>query len=393
MKWPLLASLGSTAEKYLYTDSNSCLIKLGLIAESIVRLMFTLDKIPEPQEDNTQANRIRILKREGLLPKDIDDILYAIRISRNDAVHDGYESIEQAKILLDFAFKLGIWFMQTYGDWNYEPLVFVMPEDTSRDKDFEAIIEAQEEKIKQLTKKQTTPSNGAEVSITDRRKRANTSADKLNLSEKETRYLIDEQLRKVGWEVDTLNLRYSKGTRPHKGKNLAIAEWPTNSTVLSKGSVDYALFVGTQLVGILEAKRYFTDIPSVIDYQCKDYAKHIKAEHSAYIVDKWGEYQVPFLFATNGRKYLKQIEIKSGIWSLDARKSTNIPKPQQGWVSPDGLLELLEKDIDKAEKELKDTGYDLLTDKDGLNLRPYQIEAIRAAEQAVIDGQQSILLS
>ena len=382
------------AEKYIYTDSNTCLIKLGSLAEFLVRLMFTLDKIQEPQEDNTHANRIRILKREGLLPKDIDDILFAIRISRNDAVHDGYESIEQAKILLEFAYKLSIWFMQTYGDWNYEPLEFVMPEDTSRDIDFKAVIKAQEEKIKLLTEKiKNAPSNEADVSLADRRKRANTSADKIYLSEKETRYLIDKQLRKVGWEVDTLNLRYSKGIRPQKGRNLAIAEWPTDSTVGSGGYADYALFVGAKLVGIIEAKRNLTDIPSVIDYQCKDYAQHIKPEHAAYLVYKWGEYQVPFLFATNGRKYLKQIEVKSGIWFLDARRLTNIPKAQQGWVSPDGLLELLEKDIDKAEQELKNTRYDLLTDKDGLNLRPYQIEAIKAAEQAVIEGQQSILLS
>lgn len=356
--------------------------------------MFRLDNIPEPQEDNTHANRIRILKREGLLPKDINDIIYAIRISRNDAIHNGYASTEQAKIILEFADKLGIWFMQTYCDWTFEPSDFVMPDDIRNDIDFKAVIEAQEEKIKQLTEKiKTVPSDETDVTLIDRRKRANNSADKINLSEKETRYLIDKQLRKVGWEVDTLNLRYSKGTRPQRGRNLAIAEWPTDSTVGSGGYADYALFVGTKLVGIIEAKRNLSDIPSVIDYQCKDYAQHIKAEHSTYLIYKWGEYQVPFLFATNGRKYMKQIEVKSGIWFLDARKSTNIPKAQQGWVSPDGLLELLEKDIDKAEQDLKNTRYDLLTDKDGLNLRPYQIEAIKAAEQAVIEGQQSILLS
>ncbi|MBC9786530.1 type I restriction-modification system endonuclease [Heliobacterium chlorum] len=395
-KWPLLASLGSMAEKYLYTDSNSCLIKLGLFAESIVRHMFALDNItePQPQQENTHANRIKVLKKEGLLPKDIDDILYAIRTTRNDAVHDGYESTERAKILLEFAHKLGIWFMQTYGDWDYEPAEFVLPEDISLDSKFKSIIEAQEAKIKQLTDMiQTTPAIGTEVSISDRRKRANNSADKINLSEKETRYLIDEQLRKVGWEADTINLRYSKGTRPQKGRNLAIAEWPTDSEVGNGGYADYALFAGTQLVGIIEAKRHFADIPSVIDYQCKDYAKNIKPEHSGYLISKWGDYQVPFLFATNGRKYLKQLETKSGIWFLDARKSTNIPKAEQGWASPQGLMELLEKDIDKADKELRDTGYDLLTDKGGLNLRPYQIKAIQAAEKSVIGGQQSILLS
>ena len=33
------------------------------------------------------------------------------------------------------------------------------------------------------------------------------------MTEDETRMLIDEQLRQVGWDADTNNLRYSKGTR------------------------------------------------------------------------------------------------------------------------------------------------------------------------------------
>ena len=393
-KWPLLASLGSTAEKYIYNDSNSCLMKLGLFGESVVHLMIMLDNISKPQEDNTHANRIKILKNEGLLPKDIDDILYALRISRNKAAHDGFESTEQAKILIELAYKLGIWFMQTYGDWNFEPVEFVIPRDTSNEIDFKAIVKAQEEKIKELTEKiETTSTAGTAVTTAERRKRANESADKVKLSEKETRYIIDEQLRKVGWEADTINLRYSKGTRPQKGRSIAIAEWPTDSTVGDRGAVDYALFAGTQLIGVVEAKRYYTDIPSVIDYQCKDYARMIKSEHAAYVISKWGDYQVPFLFATNGRKYLKQLEIKSGIWFLDARKSVNIPKAQQGWASPSGLIELLKKDLDKANEELMDTGYELLSDNDGLNLRPYQISAVKSAEQAVLEGRQTVLLS
>lgn len=393
-RWSLLASVGMMAEKYIYTDPNSCLIKLGLFAESIVRLIFTLDNLAEPQMDNTHANRIRILKNEGLLPKDIDDILYALRAARNKAAHDGYESVEQASILIEFAYKLGVWFMQTYGEWSYEPTGFVIPEDTSKDIDYKAVIKQQEDKIQELAENiQKTSSIGYVVSIADRRKRSQSTADKINLSEKETRYLIDEQLRKVGWEVDTLTVRYSKGTRPQRDKNLAIAEWPTESTVGDRGYVDYALFVGTQLVGVVEAKRHFADIPSVIDYQCKDYAKNIKAEHAGYLLGRWEDYQVPFLFATNGRKYLKQLETKSGIWFLDARKSTNIARALQGWVSPQGVMELLAQDIDKANQDLQNTAYDLLIDKDGLNLRDYQIRAIKAAEQAVRDGKQTVLLS
>lgn len=204
---------------------------------------------------------------------------------------------------------------------------------------------------------------------------------------------IDAQLRSYGWEADTSNLRYSKGTRPQKGKNLAIAEWPTDSTIGTKGAADYALFVGTKLVAVVEAKRAMTDIPSVINNQCKDYARTIKAAHNEYVIDDWNRYKVPFVFATNGRKYLKQIDIKSGIWFLDLRQPFNAPKALQGWISPQGIMENLEKDIVAANAKLCNTPYDLLRDPDGLNLRKYQIRAIEAAEKAVIDGKQAVLLS
>jgi type I restriction enzyme R subunit len=391
--FPVLAQIGSTAEEYLYSDTNSCLIKLGLLGETIVNMMLKLDNIAPPSYDNTHANRIKLLKKNGLLPKDIDDILYSLRMTRNKAVHANYDSFEDSKILLEMAHSLAVWFMQTYGDWQYQSEGFVLPEDKSKQVDYEAIIKEKEELIKKLTEQSEKAKVGKSIPVEERVKRASTAAEHINLSEKETRYLIDEQLRKVGWEVDTINLRYSKGTRPQKGKNIAIAEWPTNSTVSNRGYADYALFVGLQLVGIVEAKRAFTDIPSVIDYQCKDYAKEIKETHASYQIGSWNEYKVPFLFATNGRKYLKQLETKSGIWFLDARQSSNIPKALQGWMSPDGMMELLEKDIASANESLEKTPYDLLRDKDGLNLREYQIEAIEAAENAIIEGKQTALLS
>ena len=83
------------------------------------------------------------------------------------------------------------------------------------------------------------------------------AANRRPKTEAETRCLIDEQLRQVGWEADSTALRYSKGCRPAKGRNLAIAEWPTDKVPGNeeKGYADYALFVGEKLVGIIEAKK------------------------------------------------------------------------------------------------------------------------------------------
>ena len=44
-RFPVLANFGELAEKYLYSDSNSCLMKLGMIGETIVNLCFTYDRI------------------------------------------------------------------------------------------------------------------------------------------------------------------------------------------------------------------------------------------------------------------------------------------------------------------------------------------------------------
>lgn len=91
--FPVLAQFGQKAEAYLYSDSNSCLMKLGMIGETVVNLMFTYDRIALPIE-NTAVNRITTLFREGLLPQDLVDILHALRKTRNKAVHDNYSSVD-----------------------------------------------------------------------------------------------------------------------------------------------------------------------------------------------------------------------------------------------------------------------------------------------------------
>ena len=391
--WPALAQIGAAAESYVYSDANACLYKLGMFGERLILEIFAFEHIKEPTIDNTHANRIRLLKREGLIPKKIDDILYALRKTRNDAVHAGADSVEDAKTLLSMTYNLAVWFMEVYGDWGYIAPAFVMPENVVQP-DYESIIKEQEEKIVALSKQVEAVSTAASTKTSkERAEKGKTASESMELSEAETRYLIDEQLRKFSWEADTNTLRYSKGIRPQKGRNLAIAEWPTDSAVGKNGYADYALFVGLKLVGIVEAKKAAIDIPSVIDHQCKEYAKGIKGEHQEYIINQWGAYKVPFVFATNGRKYLKQIETKSGIWYLDLRNGANAPKALQGWISPQGLMEQLEKDITAANSALQNTPFDLLRDPDGLNLRKYQINAIEAAEQAVIDGKQTVLLS
>ncbi len=390
-QFPVLENFGSLAERYVYTDVNSCLLKLGMIGETIVNLMFRYDRLPL-SIDNTAVARIDALLQEGMLPRDICDILHALRKARNRAVHENYESGEEGRALLEMAYSLCEWFMQTYGDWDYESRPFVMPlppaENISPGKAEEKAIE--EELMKEA---ETKAAVAKKVDSAERKQKAFRAASGRVRSEAETRYMIDMQLRQAGWEADTQTMRYARGTRPQKGRCMAIAKWPTLSGTGKKGFADYALFADRKLVAIIEAKALHKDIPSVIDYQCKDYARNIRKEDALYQAGTWGSYRVPFVFATNGRPYLEQLATRSGIWFLDLRAPSNAPRALRGWMSPEGLLEMLRESAAAGSRALGEMPYDFLRDENGLALRAYQVEAIKAAEQAITEGRRNVLLA
>ncbi|MGY0373966.1 type I restriction-modification system endonuclease [Clostridium sp. JNZ J1-5] len=392
-KWSILSELGSLAERNLYRDSNTSLIKLGMFGELIVKYIFAFEGIDEPNEDNTHVARIRILKKGELLPDEIDNILYMLRRKRNDAAHEGYESIEEAKELLNLAYKLGIWFMQVYGDWGFEPKEFIMPREEQTYKEFNEIAKDYEERLAKLqVELEELKEAQTQKEILERRKKSSIAAQSIEFTEAQTRNLIDAQLREAGWEADTKELRYSKGIRPEKGRNMAIAEWPTSSKEKTNGFVDYALFIGTKLAAVIEAKKSSKDVIGNM-VESKIYAKGIKAEHNEYVISSWGEYKVPFLFVSNGRKYISEIKEKSGVHFLDCRKSTNHPKALHGWYSPEKLKDMLAQDLDKSNKKLEDLSFNLLINQEGVGLRYYQVEAIRAVEKAIIEGRKSALIT
>jgi type I restriction enzyme R subunit len=204
----------------------------------------------------------------------------------------------------------------------------------------------------------------------------------VDLDEAATRVLIDQQMRDAGWEVDTKELRHPAGTRPQKGKFLAIAEWPTD-----EGPADYVLFDGLIALGVVEAKKARKDVSAALK-QSKRYSRGFRAHSEAVLANgAWGEYRVPFLFATNGRPYLKQLETKSGIWFCDVRRPTNLARPLLGWYSPEGLKGLFKQNIDAAEQRLTDDPSDYLP------LRKYQFAAIFAVEAAIRAGKTEVLLA
>jgi len=97
---------------------------------------------------------------------------------------------------------------------------------------------------------------------------------------------------------------------------------------------------------------------------------------------------VPFVFAANGRSYLKQIETESGIWFRDTRRSGNHRRALVDWPTPNGLSGLLEIDQDAAEAALKSQPFEF-----GFPLRQYQESAIRAVEAALSAERRAMLVA
>ena len=392
--WQGLAKIGEMAEYMLYKDPNTAIMKLRQFGEELVKLMlkaenFSYDKNVLP------VDRILILKRAGLIPEDIDRILTTLRKKGNDAIHNYYGDEKKAETFLSLAVKLGAWFQEVYGTdylFQSESVEYKKPENIDYEKEYQRLVERTDEIEKELENIKTVP----HLASREDRKKLISKKKEIEFTEEETRLIIDKQLADAGWEVDTKLLNYKLNkTLPEKKKNLAIAEWPCIKENRRKGFADYALFLGEKLYGILEAKRLNIDIPTALNVDSRIYAKGVEIFENVKFCDgsPFGEYKVPFLFSSNGRGYNKDLPEKSGIWFLDARKESNLPKILKGFYSPKDLKELLEKDEDIANQKLKEESFEYLESKIGLGLRYYQIDAIRSVEESLISGKKKVLLT
>ncbi|MFP6801362.1 MAG: type I restriction-modification system endonuclease, partial [Pseudomonas sp.] len=226
-------------------------------------------------------------------------------------------------------------------------------------------------------------------------KRTQQAASSFDLTEDLTRILIDQQLTDAGWQADSLDLTYNKGARPEKGQNKAIAEWPTCSP---KACADYVLFAGLTPIAIVEAKRKRVNIADRIP-QAERYAREfvLSAEHQqpwlqAGQVQPWGDGQgghflVPFVFACNGRPFIKQLAELSGTWFRDLRSPANTRRALQDFHTPGDLENLLKRNRIEAQARLEAEGFTYL------KLHDYQEKAIRAVEQALASNQRDCLLA
>ena len=381
-----LARLGLLAEKYLLDDPNTSLIKLRqygeLLAQTVSAQMEMYKNEPESQYD-----LLLRLRMENVLADEIYQLFSEIRRAGNDASHNGGGDYPRALSCLKIAWQLGIWFERTFYRHDFTPAEFFTPtvrdENTVLRQELENLA-AETARVKAALAEQQNAAEKKQSRTFDKyRAAAQSASQQIQLDEPATRQMIDAQLTQAGWEADTLTLRYANGTRPERGRNLAIAEWPTNS-----GPADYVLFIGLTPIAVVEAKRKNIDVSASL-VQAKRYSRDFfLTEEMQSPGGPWHEYRIPFVFSANGRPYLRQLETASGIWFNDLREPTNLSHPLDGWYSPLGLRQLLKRDIAAAQRQLQEEPFNY-----GFALREYQKNAILAVEKGIADGQRAMLIA
>jgi len=296
---PVFLQLASTAEQVFASDPNTTLIKLRQLGEALAQDLASRAGI-EFDATTTQSDLLYKLSREIQLDQNIRSLFHTLRVEGNKATHEFRTQHREAMDGLKVARALAIWYHQCFGKnaHAFKPGPFVTPADPSAPlRDLQSQIEqlktqlsessqqlesnqqlagllkreaeeyavlaeqmdAESRSHKQLAaeheaalhtlrseheqslkalQQQLAAQPQASQQVAKRTQQASSSFD---LSEDLTRILIDQQLIDAGWQADSLDLTYSKGARPEKGKNKAIAEWPTSSP---KACADYVLFAG-----------------------------------------------------------------------------------------------------------------------------------------------------
>jgi primosomal protein N' len=97
--------------------------------------------------------------------------------------------------------------------------------------------------------------------------------------------------------------------------------------------------------------------------------------------------RIPFVYGTNGRPFLQQLQTKSGIWFRDVRQANHHGRALLGWHSPNALKKLLEADSARSEEKLQAEPFSYFS------LRDYQVRAAQAVAASIANGQRECLVA
>ena len=434
---PLMHALLVSAEAAYYTAPAHTLVQTRKFAEALVNKVAQANQLEVPEQADF-LSRIRLLENRLKLKADFVSVLHTLRINGNKGAHDTETNHTDALTSLRLSYKVAQWLytltkkeIKAFPEFQapvdptlearrmrFELMELQQQLRTAKDKHavnqdiqhknaeleaenlklkqqqeteaqaLKAQLAALAAKVKELEQQQSQPISETVLEEAQ----LDVANESFELSEAETRELIDRQLQLAGWEADTQVITYSNGVRPQKGLNLAIAEYPTLLDG-EDGFADYVLFHGLIPVAVVEAKKRNKTVSHYIR-QAERYSQGFQFDadmQKPYDSAPWSSeeksFHIPFLYSCNGKKYSNRLIDESGIWFRDVRHPSNISKPLHGFHSPEGLKHKLEQNIAVADEYLEET--DILP----FNDRPYQREGIKAVERAIAQCRERTLLA
>ena len=122
-----LGNLGRLAESYFQDDPSTSLIKLRQFGERLTQRHAALVG-SAVQEGETQADALRRLQYERVIPERVLDFLHHVRKLGNAAVHAGAGTHREALTCLKMAVQLGAWHLRaSTGEKDFATGPFLPP--------------------------------------------------------------------------------------------------------------------------------------------------------------------------------------------------------------------------------------------------------------------------
>jgi type I restriction enzyme R subunit len=360
--WPELAELAGHAEKYIFDDPQSALVKLRCFAEILVGVIYREYQLPSQATDKF-VDRLQATVFVSSVDSAILELLHTIRKIGNSAVHEG--KTPKGDIL---------WLLKEVHTLSYWLLLTTKKIEKSDVKQFKSPIKTalvltptkdpeHQERLKQALTELDAAKTAEEIAVRENarlkhklsqveqaefKQASDVAKSSLELNEAETRRrLIDTELHSRGWHID---LVYGKNTE-QVSREEEVDGQPTATGI---GYSDYVLWDDNgKPLAVIEAKR---------TRESAEKGRHQATLYADSLEKKYG--QRPIVFYTNGYD----------IYICDDAQGYS-PRKLYSYYSKESLQYLIRQRSER--KSLLKT--EIKTEIAG---RDYQIEAItRICEQ------------
>ncbi|MET9028331.1 DEAD/DEAH box helicase family protein [Nocardia sp. NPDC004168] len=422
----LLAIYGAQAEANVYTDANGALVHTRQFGEVLAELLATQAGL-HLENGITQVARLHRLRKAGLLTARVEEAFTVLRKAGNDAAHAHSFDRQRALNSLRSAFALGTWYYRVITD-DRAVIEFVPPveAETLDPAEHEALKQAFDEHKLALTEAhlrlseqadivlaweraqveaeskiakarlaqeelraqnaelnveierlkavheqtiaaaQETP---AKISVGEREQLVERAMRPAPLNEVEARRVIDRMLTESGWVLQDFT-----ALNPSAAQGVAVREFP-----LATGRADYVLYVGSSIVGVVEAKREGETLAAA-RAQTLRYAAGVEPEYTLALWKR--EEPFPFRYVSTGAETMF-VNRLDPVPTSRAMFSFHRPETIDRWMS---------QTRERPQVPTYRARLRTLPQLDTRGLRLAQIEAIAGLEKSLADNRPRALI-